>query len=73
MITNVDDNFAKLQQKLKDLKIDDNTIVIFMTDNGTASGYKTVKGKLHGFNAGMRGTKIANMMEVIEFLFHFLS
>ena len=57
MITNVDDNFAKLQQKLKDLKIDDNTIVIFMTDNGTASGYKTVKGKLHGFNAGMRGTK----------------
>ena len=57
MITNVDDNFAKLQQKLKDLKIDNNTIVIFMTDNGTASGYKTVKGKLHGFNAGMRGTK----------------
>jgi arylsulfatase A-like enzyme len=57
MITNVDDNFAKLQQKLKDLKIDDNTIVIFMTDNGTASGYKTVGGKLHGFNAGMKGTK----------------
>jgi arylsulfatase A-like enzyme len=57
MITNVDDNFAKLQQKLKDLKIADNTIVIFMTDNGTASGYKTVKGKLHGFNAGMKGTK----------------
>ena len=42
MITNVDDNFAKLQKKLKDLKIADNTIVIFMTDNGTASGYKTV-------------------------------
>ncbi|WP_298946141.1 arylsulfatase [uncultured Polaribacter sp.] len=57
MITNVDDNFAKLQQKLKDLKIDDNTIVIFMTDNGTASGYKKVGGKLHGFNAGMKGTK----------------
>jgi len=57
MITNVDDNFAKLQQKLKELKIDDNTIVIFMTDNGTASGYKTVDGKLYGFNAGMKGTK----------------
>jgi arylsulfatase A-like enzyme len=57
MITNVDDNFAKLQRKLKELKIADNTIVIFMTDNGTASGYKKVKGKLHGFNAGMKGTK----------------
>lgn len=57
MITNVDDNFAKLQKKLKDLKIADNTILIFMTDNGTASGYKKVGGKLYGFNAGMRGTK----------------
>ncbi|WP_418637323.1 arylsulfatase [Winogradskyella sp.] len=57
MITNVDDNFAKLQKKLKDLKIADHTIVIFMTDNGTASGYKTVGGQLYGFNAGMKGTK----------------
>ena len=57
MITNVDDNFAKLQKKLKDLNIADNTIVIFMTDNGTASGYKTVGGKLYGYNAGMKGTK----------------
>lgn len=57
MITNIDDNFAKLQQKLKDLKIADNTIVIFMTDNGTASGYKKIKGKLYGYNAGMKGTK----------------
>jgi len=57
MITNVDDNFAKLQKKLKELKIADNTIVIFMTDNGTASGYKKVGGKLYGFNGGMKGTK----------------
>jgi arylsulfatase A-like enzyme len=57
MITNIDDNFAKLQQKLKELKISDNTIVIFMTDNGTASGYKKVRGKLYGYNAGMKGTK----------------
>lgn len=57
MITNVDDNFAKLQEKLQELKIADNTIVIFMTDNGTASGYKRVKGNLYGHNSGMRGTK----------------
>ncbi|WP_299098263.1 arylsulfatase [uncultured Winogradskyella sp.] len=57
MITNVDDNVAKLQKKLEDLNIADNTIVIFMTDNGTASGYKKVKGQLYGYNAGMKGTK----------------
>ena len=57
MITNVDENFAKLQKKLKDLKIAENTIVIFMTDNGTASGYKKIAGKQYGFNAGMKGTK----------------
>ncbi len=41
----------------KDLKITDNTIVFFMTDNGTASGYKKIAGKQYGFNAGMKGTK----------------
>ena len=57
MITNIDDNLAKLQQKLKALNILNNTIVIFMTDNGTANGYRSVDGKLYGFNAGMKGTK----------------
>ncbi|AXT50246.1 N-acetylgalactosamine 6-sulfate sulfatase [Aquimarina sp. BL5] len=57
MITNVDDNFGKLRQKLRDLKIADNTILIFMTDNGTSSGYYNKEGKITGFNAGMRGTK----------------
>ncbi|UMB53304.1 arylsulfatase [Lutibacter sp. A64] len=57
MITNIDDNLTKLQKKLKALNILDNTIVIFMTDNGTASGYRSVNGKLYGFNAGMKGTK----------------
>ncbi len=57
MITNIDDNLTKLQKKLKALNILNNTIVIFMTDNGTASGYRSVEGKLYGFNAGMKGTK----------------
>ncbi|ARV16522.1 arylsulfatase [Polaribacter sp. SA4-12] len=57
MITNVDDNFGKLRKKLKDLNIADNTILIFMTDNGTSSGYYNKKGKVTGYNAGMRGTK----------------
>lgn len=57
MITNVDENFKKLQQKLEELAIDENTIVVFMTDNGTATGYKEIGGKTYGFNAGMQGTK----------------
>jgi len=57
MITNVDDNFGKLREMLKELKIADNTILIFMTDNGTAGGYYNKNGKVTGFNAGMRGQK----------------
>lgn len=59
MITNIDDNFSKLLTKLEDLKIADNTIVIFTTDNGTANGYKYDKKSKRtlGYNVGMRGTK----------------
>ena len=53
MITNVDENIGLLEKKLEDLKLIDNTILIFMTDNGTAAGFRNGK----GFNAGMRGTK----------------
>lgn len=34
MVTNIDDNIGRLMQKLEDLKIVKNTLVIFMTDNG---------------------------------------
>jgi len=57
MITNVDDNFKRLQEELKKMKLDKNTIIIFMTDNGTSAGYKAVDGKMYGYNAGMKGTK----------------
>jgi arylsulfatase A-like enzyme len=59
MITNIDDNFAKLLKKLDDLQIAKNTIVIFTTDNGTSNGYKIDKktGEVYGYNVGMRGTK----------------
>jgi arylsulfatase A-like enzyme len=57
MISNVDDNFALLREKLKSLEIEDNTILIFMTDNGTAYGNRYARGKSYGFNAGMKGNK----------------
>ncbi len=53
MITNIDDNMGRLMKKLKALDLEDNTILIFMTDNGTSAGFRGGK----GFNARMRGTK----------------
>lgn len=53
MITNVDDNLAKLMKMLDDESIADNTILVFMTDNGTAAGLKNGR----GYDGGMRGTK----------------
>ena len=50
MIANIDENIGKLRMFLRENGIDRNTILIFMTDNGTASGH-------HLFNAGMRGNK----------------
>lgn len=53
MITNIDDNVGRLREHLRRLGLGDNTILVFMTDNGTAAGYRGDK----GHNAGMRGTK----------------
>jgi arylsulfatase A-like enzyme len=59
MITNIDENFGKLRQKLQDLDLQDNTILIFMTDNGTAAGINVDDEHFvtDGYNAGMRGQK----------------
>ncbi|MBC8877031.1 MAG: arylsulfatase, partial [Planctomycetes bacterium] len=53
MITNIDENMGRLVEKLDALGIAENTILFFMTDNGTAAGFRGGK----GFNAGMRGAK----------------
>jgi arylsulfatase A-like enzyme len=59
MITNIDDNFSKLLNKLETLGIAENTILVFTTDNGTAKGYTVDEktGQVYGYNANMRGTK----------------
>ena len=53
MITNIDENMGRLVKKLKALGLEKDTILIFMTDNGTAAGFR----RGVGFNAGIRGTK----------------
>ncbi|MGI9240240.1 MAG: arylsulfatase, partial [Verrucomicrobiales bacterium] len=60
MISNLDENVGRLLGKLESWGLGENTIVIFMTDNGTSAGYAGPKkdgGAAKGFNAGMRGKK----------------
>ncbi len=62
MISNIDENFGRLQSKLEDLSLTDDTILIFMTDNGTATGIELDEQGFPqegrgSFNAGMRGKK----------------
>ncbi len=50
MIAHIDRRFGDLERFLSDEKLRDNTIVIFMTDNGGTAGLST-------FNAGLRAGK----------------
>ena len=58
MIENIDDNVGQLMTKLDEWHALENTLVIFMTDNGMAMAPFT-KGdeRLIPYNAGMRGAK----------------
>jgi arylsulfatase len=51
MIENIDENFGRLTAALERWRIDRDTLVIFMTDNGGTIGVPI-------FNAGMRGSKV---------------
>lgn len=48
MVSNIDDNVGKVLRKLEELRLADNTVVIFMTDNGPQQ---------RRYLAGMRGLK----------------
>jgi len=50
MCENIDDNVGRLLAHLDTLKLAENTLVLFLTDNGGTAGVKT-------YNAGMRGGK----------------
>ena len=50
MIENIDENLGRLRKYLETSGLAENTIFIFTTDNGSASGFRV-------FNAGMRGNK----------------
>ncbi len=50
MIANIDDNVGKLLAQLEAWGVLDDTLIVFMTDNGGTAGVQT-------YNAGMRGPK----------------
>ncbi|MEM0968522.1 MAG: arylsulfatase, partial [Verrucomicrobiota bacterium] len=57
MIKNVDDNMGRLAEKLNELEIDEETLVVFLTDNGPAGGgsagpYRGAKASV--YNGGIR-------------------
>ncbi len=52
MIANIDDNLGKLEAFLKERKLRDNTILIYLSDNGTQNKFA-----MNIYNAGMRAKK----------------
>ncbi|WP_254513547.1 arylsulfatase [Anatilimnocola floriformis] len=69
MIEKIDENVGGLMKKLDDLQLAENTVVIYMTDNGTAEGVlrpgmggakkkaAAEEAKWPGYSAGMRAQK----------------
>jgi len=48
MVSNLDNNIGRILQALKDLKMEDNTLVLFLSDNGAAPGEGGSSGILRG-------------------------
>ena len=60
MVANIDHNMGLLRKRLAELALEDHTILVFMTDNGTSAGARfdgLDSEAVSGFNAGMRGRK----------------
>ncbi len=59
MIANIDVNMGRLVRFLRESGLENNTILIFMADNGTSFGVEVDDREVvkDGFNAGMRGNK----------------
>jgi arylsulfatase A-like enzyme len=65
MIENIDANVGLLLSKLAEWKLEENTLVIFLSDNGTTAGgpgagvvgRDTDGTEMHFYNAGMKGLK----------------
>lgn len=66
MIASIDENVGKLRKQLAEWGLEENTILIFMSDNGSARGVlreDAIKQGYawEGFNGGLRGTKSSQL------------
>ena len=57
MISNIDENLGRFRARLDELGLTENTLLIFMTDNGTTAGWIDRQLGYEYYNAGMRGWK----------------
>lgn len=59
MIETIDNNIGELRTFLKQNGLAENTLILYMTDNGTSKGFEGGKNDLPktGYNANMRGRK----------------
>ena len=57
MISNIDENVGFVMKRLEELDLEDNTIVIFLSDNGPRTSRQKDDLYPDRYNAGLRGTK----------------
>ncbi len=57
MIDSVDQSVGRIMEKLNELKLADDTVLIFASDNGGVGGYAEINGKGVTDNAPLRGGK----------------
>ncbi|MCX7045489.1 MAG: arylsulfatase [Candidatus Sumerlaeota bacterium] len=68
MIRSVDNNFGRLRSALKELGLEDNTLLIFLSDNGPCSGSKPVPNRFMAGLHGLKGTVYENGIRVPCFM-----
>jgi arylsulfatase A-like enzyme len=59
MVENIDDNLGRMMAKLQEWNALENTLVIFISDNGMSNGFKVTRNGAAAMpdNAGMKGVK----------------
>jgi len=67
MITSLDNSFGRVRAVLKELRLEDNTLVVFFSDNGPCAGSVTTNRFMAGLH-GLKGTPYENGIRVPCFM-----
>lgn len=68
MIRSVDNNFGRLRKTLKELGLEDNTLLVFSSDNGPCCGSKPTQNRFMDGLHGLKGTVYENGIRVPCFM-----